>query len=770
MYKSWPPNLYKTPTPTKHVAREIVLRIANSKHDGDTDMDSGGRYSTRNNEKNNKGIASIHRPYYGNDAEAKKISEWDWSDGDTLELVNGKRKTHVKLDLYSHDEDRTDISLNPITRFNLGADAGDEITVRRVRPAKAQRIVLSPTKKVHAEDIKKYMDKHYENFVFTKDNIIPIMAWPEGRTWFVVQDTDPVGAVYSAESTEFVLYNKTNGQHAEKLTPDRAYNQIGGVEDQIRKIREMIELPMWHPEIFADLGIDAPKGLLLHGPPGTGKTLLASIIAEESNAHFTQLSGPEIMGSDYGESEKNLRRVFERAKREEPCIIFIDEIDSIVPKRDDVYGEVEKRVVAQLLTLMDGFNKRDRVVVIAATNRPDSIDPALRRPGRLDREIEIGIPNQEGRLAILEIHTKKMPLDSKVNLKLISKITHGYTGADIQQLCREAAMRSLRRAAPIVTTEQDGLVGEYLKHVRITWDDFKYALGETTPSAMRELVIQTPNVGWSHIGGLDSLKESLREFLEWPLKYGEEVKKFGVRIPKGILLHGPPGTGKTMIAKAIAKAGSTNFISIKGPELLSKWVGESEEGVREVFKKARQSAPCVVFFDEIDALVPRRGRDDGSYVTERVVSQILTEMDGLEDLQDVMVIGATNRPDMIDQAMLRPGRFDRIIEVPKPNEAERRHILEIHTKDKPVSPKIDLGKVVDATDGFSGADLESVASRAAMAALRRHIRGKKTGTGHKTARHRKNTDGLNDAAGSAITLEDLMDAATSVRREQVLRV
>lgn len=752
------------------MAREIVLKIANSEHDDDLDMDSEERYSTRNSESGNMGVASIRCPYYDYDAEAEKISTWDWSEEDTLELVNGKRKTHVKLDLSSHDENRTDIVLNPVTRFNLGADAGDEITVRRVRPAKAQRIVLSPTKNVHVEDIKKYMDKHYDNFVFTKDDVIPIMAWPEGRTWFAVRDTDPAGAVYSAESTEFVLYNKTNGQHTEKHTPDRAYDRIGGIDDQIRKIREMIELPMWHPEIFADLGIDAPKGLLLHGPPGTGKTLLASIIAEESGAHFTQLSGPEIMGSYYGESEENLRRVFERAKHEEPCIIFIDEIDSIVPKRDDVYGEVEKRVVAQLLALMDGFNKRDRVVVIAATNRPDSIDPALRRPGRFDREIEIGIPNREGRLAILEIHTKRIPLDSKVSLKLISKITHGYTGADIQQLCREAAMRSLRRAVPIVTTEQDGLSKEYLKHVRITWDDFKYALGETTPSAMRELVIQTPNVDWSHIGGLDSLKESLREFLEWPLKYGEEVKKFGVGIPKGILLHGPPGTGKTMIAKAIAKAGNTNFISIKGPELLSKWVGESEKGVREVFKKARQSAPCVVFFDEIDALVPRRGRDDGSYVTERVVSQILTEMDGLEELQDVMVIGATNRPDMIDQAMLRPGRFDRIIEVPKPNEAERRHILEIHTKDKPVSPKIDLGKVVDATDGFSGADLESVTSRAAMAALRRHIRGKKSGTGRKTARHGKNTDGSNDAAGSAITLEDLMDAVTSVRREQILRV
>ena len=745
-----------------------MLKIANSEHDDNRNVDSEERYFTRNSESSNIGIALIRRSYYGDDTETKKINEWDWSYGDILELVNGKRKTHVKLDLSSNNEDHTDIALNPVTRFNLGADAGYEIAVRRVRSTKAQRIVLSPTKKVHVENIKKYMDKHYDNFLFTKDDVIPIMAWPEGRTWFVVQDTDPTGAVYSTESTEFVLYNKTNDRHVKKYTPDRAYDRIGGIEDPIRKIREMIELPMWHPEIFADLGINAPKGLLLHGPPGTGKTLLASIIAEESNAHFIQLSGPEIMGSYYGESEDNLRRIFERAKREEPCIIFIDEIDSIVPKRDDVYDQVEKRVVAQLLTLMDGFNKRDRVVVIAATNRLDSIDPALRRPGRFDREIEIGIPNWEGRLDILKIHTKKIPLDSKVNLKLISKITHGYTGADIQQLCREATMRALRRAVPIVTTEQDGLAKEYLKHVLITWDDFKYALGETTPSAMRELVIQTPNVGWSSIGGLDSLKESLREFIEWPLKYGEEIKKFDVGIPKGILLHGPPGTGKTMIAKAIAKSGNTNFISIKGPELLSKWVGESEKGVREVFKKARQSAPCVVFFDEIDALVPRRGRDDGSYVTERVVSQILTEMDGLEELQDVMVIGATNRPDMIDQAMLRPGRFDRIIEVPKPNETERRHILEIHTKGKPMS-EIDLGKVVDATDGFSGADLESVTSRAAMAALRRHIRGKKAGTGRKAVRHGKNTDGSNDAAGSAITLEDLMDAVTLVRREQILR-
>ncbi len=750
------------------MTREIMLKIASSKHDGDTDMNSEERYSARSS-SSNMGIASIRRPYYDDDAEAVKIRKWDWSDEDTLELVNGKRKTHVKLDLSSHDKDRTDIVLNRITRFNLGADAGDEITVRRTRPAKARRIVMSPTKKVHVEDIKKYMDKHYDKFVFTKDDVIPVMTWPEGRTWFVVQDTDPAGAVYSTESTKFVLCAKTSGQHAEKPTPDMAYDRIGGIKDQIRKIREMIELPMWHPEIFAELGIDAPKGLLLHGPPGTGKTLLASVIAEESNAHFIQLSGPEIMGQYYGESEENLRNVFERAKREEPCIVFIDEIDSIVPKRDDVYGQLEKRVVAQLLTLMDGFNKRDRVVVIAATNRPDSIDPALRRPGRFDREVEIGIPGREGRFSILEIHTKKLPLDGKVNLKLISKITHGYTGADIQHLCREAAMRSLRRAAPIVTTDQDGLAREYLKHVRVTWDDFKRALGETEPSAMREVAIQTPNVAWNDIGGLDSLKENLREFIEWPLKYGEEVKKFGAGIPKGILLHGPPGTGKTMIAKAIAKAGNTNFISIKGPELLSKWVGESEKGVREIFKKARQSAPCVVFFDEIDALVPRRrGSHEGSYVTERVVSQILTEMDGLEDLQDVMVIGATNRPDMIDQAMLRPGRFDRIIEVPKPSKVERRHILEIHMKDKPMSPKVDLDKIVDATNGFSGADLESVTSKAAMAALRRHIHGMTPGSvgiRRKVAKHRHNADDSKDAVDSFVTLEDLMAAVTLVREE-----
>lgn len=742
------------------MAREITLKVANSERDDS--MDSEERYSTGYGRDGSMGVASIRRPYYDYDAEGKKISKWDWGDEDTLELLNGKKNTHVRLDLSSHDEDHTDIVLNSITRFNLGVSEGDKITVRRAKPAKARQIVMLPIKNVHGEDIKKYMDKHYDNFLFTKNDIIPIMVWPEGKTWFVIQDTDPVGAVYSAESTEFVLRSKTN--HAKIPTPDNAYDRIGGIEGQIRKIREMIELPMWHPEVFAELGIDAPKGLLLHGPPGTGKTLLASIIAEEANAHFIQISGPEIMGSYYGESEENLRDVFERAKNDEPCIIFIDEIDSIVPKRDDVYGQVEKRVVAQLLTLMDGFKKRDRVVVIAATNRPDSIDSALRRPGRFDREIEIGIPDQRGRLAILEIHVKKLPLANRVNLELISKITHGYTGADIQQLCREAAMKSLRRAAPIVTTDQDGLAKEYLKHVRITRDDFKYALGETAPSAMREVMVQTPNVSWSDIGGMDSLKERLREFIEWPLKYGEEVKEFGARIPKGILLHGHPGTGKTMIAKAIASAGNTNFISIKGPELLSKWMGESEKGVREIFKKARQSAPCIVFFDEIDALVPRRGKDDGSFVTERVVSQILTEMDGLEELQDVMVIGATNRPDMLDQAMLRPGRFDRIFEVTKPDKAERRHILEIHTRDKPMSPKVHLDEIVNATGGFSGADLESVTSRAAMAALRRYIHDK-TRVGRKADGHGQNADGTKEATSSTITLEDLTNAVKLVREE-----
>jgi transitional endoplasmic reticulum ATPase len=452
------------------------------------------------------------------------------------------------------------------------------------------------------------------------------------------------------------------------------------------------------------------------------------------------------MGKYYGESEERLREIFKQAQENTPSIIFIDEIDSIAPKRDEVTGEVEKRIVSQLLTLMDGMNTRGKVIVIAATNRPDSIDPALRRPGRFDREIEIGIPDDGGRLEILQIHTRGMPIDEKVNLKQVAKVTHGFVGADLESLAKEAAMRSLRRILPDIDLNQEKISAEILQKIKITDEDFKEALKDVRPSALREVLVQVPNVTWDDVGGLDSLKEELREAIEWPLKHKEAFEYVDISPPKGILLHGPPGTGKTLIAKAVAKMTESNFIAIKGPELLSKWVGESEKGVREIFRKARQAAPCVIFFDEIDALAPRRSGGDSSHVSENVVSQILTEIDGLEELHDVVIIGATNRLDIVDEALLRPGRFDRIIEIPKPDAGGRKHIFEIHTKKKPLGPDVDLSKLVDMTDGFSGAEIAGVCNRAAIAALKRHVGGQ-----------------VKSVKEIKITQQDLVDAVNKVK-------
>ena len=504
--------------------------------------------------------------------------------------------------------------------------------------------------------------------------------------------------------------------------PRITYDELGGLKNEVQKIREMIELPMRHPELFEKIGVEAPKGVLLYGPPGTGKTLLAKAVAGETNAHFISLSGPEIMGKHYGESEERIREIFTQAEENSPSIVFIDEIDSIAPKRDEVSGEVEKRIVSQLLTLMDGMKSRGKVVVIAATNRPDSIDPALRRPGRFDREIEIGIPDDEGRHEILSIHTRGMPIDENVELEKISKITHGFVGADLEVLSKEAAMRSLRRILPEIDLNEEKISADVLQKIRITDEDFKEALKEVRPSALREVQVQVPNVGWDDVGGLDQLKEELREAVEWPIKHKEAFDYVNVETPKGVLLHGPPGTGKTLIAKALAKMTESNFISIKGPELLSKWVGESEKGVREIFRKARQAAPCIIFLDEIDALVPRRGSGSSdSHVTENVVSQILTEIDGLEELHNVLIVGATNRLDIVDEALLRPGRFDRIIEVPNPDESGRKHIFEIHTKKKPLANDVDIQKLVELTEGFSGAEVAAVTNRAAIVALKRYV-------------------------------------------------
>jgi transitional endoplasmic reticulum ATPase len=544
-----------------------------------------------------------------------------------------------------------------------------------------------------------------------------------GKIQFIITNTKPSKPVIVNDNTTFKLGTMTKAVDAS--VPRITYDELGGLKNEVLKIREMVELPMRHPELFDKIGVEAPKGVLLYGPPGTGKTLLAKAVAGETNAHFISLSGPEIMGKYYGESEGKLREIFAQAEENSPSIIFIDEIDSIAPKRDEVSGEVEKRIVSQLLTLMDGMKSRGKVVVIAATNRPDSIDPALRRPGRFDREIEIGIPDADGRFDILSIHTRGMPIDKKVDLKQISKTTHGFVGADLEVLSKEAAMRSLRRILPEIDLDEEKVSSEILQKIQITSEDFRDALKEVRPSALREVQVQIPNVSWDDVGGLDQLKEELCEAVEWPIKYKEAFDYVNVESPKGILLHGPPGTGKTLIAKALAKMTESNFISIKGPELLSKWVGESEKGIREIFRKARQAAPCIIFLDEVDALVPRRGSGgSGSHVTENVVSQILTEIDGLEELHNVLIIGATNRLDIVDEALLRPGRFDRIIEVPNPDAKGRQHIFEIHTKKKPLASDVNITKLVELTDNFSGAEIAAVANRAAVAALKRYVSGK----------------------------------------------
>ena len=653
----------------------------------------------------------------------KIIEDQKWNTGQILELTYNK-KTHVKLWPGNPEEYGTGIiKIDGMTRQNIGAGIGDKISLKSVEAANAEQIVLSPTEKISAEGLQEYMTYNYLNHVFTTGDTLSLNTQMGGRVQFIVTSTKPSKPVIVTENTIFKLGTMTKSVDAS--VPRITYDELGGLKNEVQKIREMVELPMRHPELFDKIGVEAPKGVLLYGPPGTGKTLLAKAVAGETNAHFISLSGPEIMGKYYGESEEKIREIFNQAEENSPSIVFIDEIDSIAPKRDEVSGEVEKRIVSQLLTLMDGMKSRGKVVVIAATNRPDSIDPALRRPGRFDREIEIGIPDDEGRFEILSIHTRGMPIDEKVDLKQISKTTHGFVGADLEVLSKEAAMRSLRRILPEIDLDEDKISAEILQKIEITSEDFRDALKEVRPSALREVQVQIPNVSWDDVGGLDELKEELREAVEWPIKHKEAFDYVDVETPKGILLHGPPGTGKTLIAKALAKMTESNFISIKGPELLSKWVGESEKGVREIFRKARQAAPCIIFLDEVDALVPRRGSGGSeSHVTESVVSQILTEIDGLEELHNVLIVGATNRLDIVDDALLRPGRFDRIIEVPNPDAKGRRNIFEIHTKKKPLASDVDITKLVELTDGFSGAEIAAVANRAAIAALKKYVGGK----------------------------------------------
>ena len=687
-----------------------------------------------------KGIAVI---------DLKIVKENKWQTGQILE-ISANKKSHVKVwPGPSEDYGSGIIRIDGLTRHNIGAGIGEKATLKIVNAAEAESITLSPIEKISLEGLQEYMSALYEGHVFTTGDTIIVNTSLGGKTQLVVTATSPAKPVIVSPKTVFKLGSMTKA--VDNSIPRITYDDLGGLKKEVQKIREMVELPMRHPELFEKLGVEAPKGVLLYGPPGTGKTLLAKAVAGETNSHFTAISGPEIMGKYYGESEERLREIFKQAEENTPSIVFIDEIDSIAPKRDEVTGEVEKRIVSQLLTLMDGMKARGKVVVIAATNRPDSIDPALRRPGRFDREIEIGIPDQEGRMEILQIHTRGMPVDEKIDLKQFAKVTHGFVGADLESLSKEAAMRSLRRILPDIDLQQEKISSEILQKIKISEDDFKEALKEVRPSALREVLVQVPNVTWDDVGGLDSLKEELKEAIEWPLKHKDAFQYVDVTSPKGILLYGPPGTGKTLIAKALAKMTESNFISIKGPELLSKWVGESEKGVREIFRKARQAAPCIIFFDEIDALVPRRGGGDSSHVSENVVSQILTEIDGLEELNDVLIIGATNRLDIVDEALLRPGRFDRVIEVPKPDAKGRKHILEIHTKKKPLDDTVDLSKLVEITDGYSGAELAAICNRAAITALRRHVSGQ--------------TKSLKEIK---ITQQDLVDAISKVKTKSTL--
>ena len=684
--------------------------------------------------------------------------------GDVLEIAGNRRKTHVLLwSGQQSDSGRRLIRIDGYTRNNLGVGIDDNVSVRKVNAAKVEQVVLSPTEDLNVVGLEEYLPEMLEGHVVTKGDTIPINMMGHKIGFIVTTIIPSNGPAIITSNTDFVIGSVPKA--GTKSIPRVNYEDIGGLRNEIQKVREMIELPMRHPEIFDRIGIEAPRGVLLFGPPGTGKTLLAKAVANETNANFYSIGGPEIMSKFYGESEERLRETFKQAQENSPSIIFIDEIDSIAPKREEVSGDVEKRVVSQLLTLLDGLESRGKVVVIGATNRPDALDPALRRPGRFDREIEIGIPDQTGRLEILEIHTRGMPLTQDVNLNSIAKITHGFVGADLESVCREAAMRSLRSVLPEINLEESKIPIETLNKIKITPEDFENALKEVQPSALREVYVQRPNVKWIDIGGLEAVKDELKEAIEWPIKHADLFSEADIIPPKGLLLFGAPGTGKTMIAKAVATNSEANFISIKGPELLSKWVGESEKGIREVFRKARQASPCVVFFDELDSVAPRRSTGGGdSHVGERIVSQLLTEMDGLEDLKGVVVIGATNRPDIIDEALLRPGRFDRLLEIPLPDNDAIKEILKIHLAKKPVDKSVDLDKLVELTKGYSGADIAALVNAAAMSAIKEYIVANRTGRTDAKKEVEIKTDIQSKNVPLTISMKHFENAQKKIRR------
>ncbi len=746
------------------------------------------------------------------------------SPGDIVE-IEGKRKTVAKVwRAPKRDWGKGIVRIDRFIRENAGVGVGEMVKIRKVEYQSARTVILAPLRKmdlrIYGVDIGEYLKHQFLKRPVVEGDLVPLVGAPAisgfGRyshqnqaLVFVAVKTEPKGAVVIDEITK-VVYRDRPAKGFERFgKAGVTYEDIGGLKEELQKVREIIELPLRYPELFQKLGIEPPKGVLLYGPPGTGKTLIAKAVANEIGASIFTINGPEIMSKFYGESEQRLREIFEEAKEHSPSIIFIDEIDSIAPRREDVTGEVERRVVAQLLTLMDGLEERGQVIVIGATNRIDAVDPALRRPGRFDREIEIGVPDREGRFEIFQIHTRNMPLEPKYSrsfvleaierlmknsedeealknleflaeevrnmeneedikmaasnllsqevleeleneivkamLRNLADQTHGFVGADIEALCKEAAMKALRRYLPKIDLNSDHIPVELLESIKVTWNDFMDALREIEPSAMREVFVEIPRVSWDDVGGMEDVKMEIIESVEWPLKYPEKFKKFGIKPPKGALLYGPPGTGKTLIAKAVANESEANFISVKGSEILSKWVGESEKAVRKIFRKARQVAPCIIFFDEIDAIAQMRGMDEGNRVVERVLNQLLTEMDGLEDLHWVIVLAATNRPDILDPALLRPGRFDRLVYVRPPDKKTRYAIFKIHTRGMPLAEDVDLEELADMTEGYVGADIEAVCREAVMLALRENINAEKVEMRHFLEALKKVKPSVNEA-------------------------
>ncbi|WP_336364493.1 CDC48 family AAA ATPase [Halalkalicoccus salilacus] len=650
------------------------------------------------------------------------------SPGDIIEIEGGDT-TAAKVWRADRQDWNTDtVRIDGFTRQNADVGIGERVTIRKADATKAEKLVLAPPEEASVQfgsDAAGMVKRQILKRPVVERDIVPVMSStnhpfmrsPGQAIPLIAVETEPEGVCLITEDTEVELREEPISGY-EKTGSGITYEDIGGLQSEIQRVREMVELPMKHPQIFQKLGIEPPQGVLLHGPPGTGKTLLAKAVANETSASFFSIAGPEIISKYYGESEQQLREIFEDASEESPSIIFIDELDSIAPKREDVTGEVERRVVAQLLTMMDGLESRGQVIVIAATNRVDSVDPALRRPGRFDREISIDVPDETGREEILQIHTRGMPLSDDVSLPELADDTHGFVGADIESLTKEAAMKALRRYLPEIDLDQEDIPPELIERMIVRRDDFRGALNEVEPSAMREVLVELPKVTWQDIGGLENATEDIKESVEWPLTNPERFDRMGIDPPAGVLLYGPPGTGKTLMAKAVANETNANFISIRGPQLLSKWVGESEKAIRQTFRKARQVSPTVIFFDELDSLAPSRGGEVGSNVSERVVNQLLTELDGLEEMENVMVIAATNRPDMIDPALIRSGRFDRLVMVGQPDEEGRREILQIHTRDIPLAADVSLRELAEITEGYVGSDLQSIAREAAMTALR----------------------------------------------------